>query len=225
MGASLPPRTGVDKKHRIWITTLKLAQMTHTHHPDPDCLTIMWKQKTYLLYQSSLNDQGNAGLNAKLTATFTLISPWAARGSAITLLSGSYQGKALDCIVIIRQLYLPAVASLLSIHMYNSLPSVGPAFEKRAKCWELKLDSPTEWITEPRTETCSCILLLSQTADRLTQWVWWLVANLASLILWDELSHPFQNLEERKNLISLCKGKAAVPQKEHKMSLWRLLHT
>lgn len=122
MGASLPPRTGVDKKHRIWITTLKLAQMTHTHHPDPDCLTIMWKQKTYLLYQSSLNDQGNAGLNAKLTVTFTLISPWAARGSAITLLSGSYQGKALDCIVIIRQLYLPAVASLLSIHMYNSLP-------------------------------------------------------------------------------------------------------
>lgn len=169
MAASLPPRTGVDKKHRIWITTLKRAQMTHTHHPDPDCLTITWKQKTYLPYQSSLNDQGNAGLNAKLTMTFTLISPWAARGSAITLLSASYQGKALDCIVIIRQLYLPAVASLLSIHMYNSLPSVGPAFEKGAKCWELKLDSPTEWITELRTETCSCILLLSQTADRLTQ--------------------------------------------------------
>lgn len=107
-------------------------------------------------------------------------------------LSHCHQGtkvKPFDYGVITQQVYLPMLHHYSAFTCTAHCQEKGPLLRERSKLLIATLVSPTEWITELRTVTCSYILLLSQTADRLAQWVWWPIANLASLILWDELCH------------------------------------
>ena len=114
-------------------------------------------------------------------------------------LSRCYQGtkvKPFDCSVIALTVYLPGVASPLSIHTYSPLPrNKRLSLESRANRWEqhqfLKV-----WI--PTLVGFSPSLSLSKTADRPAQWVWWQKANPISLILRDEANHQLHPKFEGK---------------------------
>lgn len=120
---------------------------------------------------------------------FTLLSPKVPRSSIISSLSGD-KNEALWLLCHRTASLSTRVASLLSIHMYSPLPTMGLSSENRLNCWEERWFHPQNESQSIRTETqvLSRLLLISQNSwQDLHSGAFFLMADgpsCLSLFLW-----------------------------------------
>lgn len=161
-----------------------VKRRSQTIRPDPDHLMLLERIRnadTYLQFLSPRINSVTAGLAAK--ADVDAHPAFTTGGTAISLLSEGLKWSPLIASSSHSKFIYPCC--ITTQHSHVQLTAKKRASPLRTEVLRVTQVSPTEWITKLWTETC--IIFLSQTADRLEQWVLWQKANLTSLILWDEL--------------------------------------